>query len=137
MSCDNDVLKGDFKLSNPKSGGHFHLSVFLKRMMDLIISLSIIIICAPFFTILIILTALNGEPPFYTQRRVGLNGRAKGWLDSVLLEELARHGRFRDYYSNFSSYHQSRWRVLSNTDLRSSLNGAIRSSCTIIRLPID
>jgi lipopolysaccharide/colanic/teichoic acid biosynthesis glycosyltransferase len=50
-------------------------SIFLKRAIDLIVSLSVVTAFLPCFAMLIILVALDGGPVFYTQRRVGQGGR--------------------------------------------------------------
>lgn len=50
-------------------------STFLKRTVDLAISLFIVIAFAPIFAILIIIVSLDGGPAFYAQKRVGRHGR--------------------------------------------------------------
>lgn len=56
------------------------ISEGVKRILDIIISMSFILCFLPLFAILILLTALDGGPPFYAQRRIGLGGQAfKCW----------------------------------------------------------
>jgi lipopolysaccharide/colanic/teichoic acid biosynthesis glycosyltransferase len=53
-------------------------SAFLKRQFDVVASLLVIIGLAPVFAAMIILVSLDGGPAFYTQKRVGRNGRTFG-----------------------------------------------------------
>ena len=59
--------KGDYR--------HSLTSIFLKRAIDLIVSVSVITVFAPCFAMLIILVALDAGPVFYAQRRIGRGGR--------------------------------------------------------------
>lgn len=62
-------------LSRKASAAHSWTSAFLKRTIDLIISLSLVTIFAPLFAFLIVLVSSDGGPAFYAQRRVGRDGR--------------------------------------------------------------
>jgi len=56
-------------------GRYSFTSIFLKRAIDLIVSLSVITVFAPCFAMLIISVALDAGPVFYAQRRIGRGGR--------------------------------------------------------------
>ena len=84
------------------------ISRFLKRMMELIISLSFVIGFAPVFAILIVLVSLDGGPAFYAQRRIGRGGRIfKCWkfrtmhvnADEMLAVLLATDEKARQEYT--------------------------------------
>ncbi len=49
---------------------------FLKRAIDLVVSLAALVVLAPVFLLLALLVRLDGGPVFFRQTRVGLNGRA-------------------------------------------------------------
>lgn len=67
-----------FLASRHSSPTHRAASAFLKRQFDVIASLSVIIGLAPVFAAVIVLVSLDGGPAFYTQNRVGRNGRIFG-----------------------------------------------------------
>ncbi|SRR5579884_156132 len=86
-----------------------YISPALKRLIDLLISLSALILFAPLFSILIILVALDG-PAFYAQRRVGQGGRTFiCWkfrtmvvnADEKLAQLLAADEKAREEYETF------------------------------------
>ena len=79
-----------------------------KRMMELIISLSVVIGFAPVFAILIVLVSLDGGPAFYAQSRIGRGGRIfKCWkfrtmhvnADEMLAVLLATDEKARQEYT--------------------------------------
>jgi undecaprenyl-phosphate galactose phosphotransferase len=51
-----------------------------KRLVDIVLSLSLLLMLAPVFLMLAVLSALDGASPFYVQRRVGLRGRPFGCI---------------------------------------------------------
>jgi undecaprenyl-phosphate galactose phosphotransferase len=111
MSIDNSLNilaiilrfhKGDWR--------HSFTSIFLKRAIDLIVSLQVVIVFAPCFAMLIILVALDGGPVFYAQRRTGLGGRTfRCWkfrtmvvnADEKLEALLATDEKARREYATF------------------------------------
>jgi lipopolysaccharide/colanic/teichoic acid biosynthesis glycosyltransferase len=48
---------------------------FVKRTLDIVVSLIAIVVLAPVFLLLALLVKLDGGPVFFRQTRVGLNGR--------------------------------------------------------------
>ena len=52
-----------------------HLSLFLKRALDIVVALVALVLCAPLYLLLALLVKLDGGPVFFAQTRVGLNGR--------------------------------------------------------------
>ena len=50
-------------------------ALFLKRALDIVVSLVAIVVLSPFFLLLALLVKLDGGPVFFRQTRVGLNGR--------------------------------------------------------------
>lgn len=50
--------------------------IFIKNLMDLIISVSLLVLLAPLFCVIAVLIKLDSKGPvFYTQERLGFNGR--------------------------------------------------------------
>src|SRR5271163_3214854 len=93
---------------NNASAARSPISHILKRMMELIISLSVVIGFAPVFAILIVLVSLDGGPAFYAQRRIGRGGRIfKCWkfrtmhvnADEMLAVLLATDEKARQEYT--------------------------------------
>ena len=52
-----------------------HLSLFLKRALDLVVAFFALLFLSPLYLLLAILVKLDGGPVFFAQTRVGLNGR--------------------------------------------------------------
>jgi undecaprenyl-phosphate galactose phosphotransferase len=107
----SDIHVGSLKLAvhNP-AVAHSIISKFLKRSIDLLISLSVVIGFAPVFAILIILVSLDGGPAFYAQRRVGRGGRIfRCWkfrtmvvdAEQKLQQLLANDEKARQEYMTF------------------------------------
>ena len=48
---------------------------FLKRALDIVVSIIALAICAPFFVVIALLVKHDGGPVFFRQTRIGLNGR--------------------------------------------------------------
>ena len=89
---------------------HSRLSEFVKRAMDLLISLSLLCVSAPILVILITLLSLDGGPAFYSQKQVGLGGQIfRCWkfrtmvvdAEEKLKELLARDAETRREYEKF------------------------------------
>jgi lipopolysaccharide/colanic/teichoic acid biosynthesis glycosyltransferase len=107
----SDIHAGSLKLAvhNP-AAAHSIISKFLKRSIDLLISLSVVIGFAPVFAILIILVSLDGGPAFYAQSRVGRGGRLFQCLkfrtmvvnaEQKLEQLLANDEKARQEYATF------------------------------------
>jgi lipopolysaccharide/colanic/teichoic acid biosynthesis glycosyltransferase len=103
----NETLFSDLIASKKK---YSSTSIFIKRLFDIIVSFLIIITFAPFFAALIVLTALDGGPPFYAQTRIGQDGRAfRCWkfrtmvtdADEKLKQLLASNPKARQEYEAF------------------------------------
>lgn len=52
-----------------------YLRSTLKRIFDIVFSLLVLTLISPIWLVAILLVSLDGGPVFYSQRRVGLNGR--------------------------------------------------------------
>jgi undecaprenyl-phosphate galactose phosphotransferase len=105
-----NTIMNNTSVHNRSSANLWRNSTFLKRALDLTISLSVVIAFAPIFAILIIAVSLDGGPAFYAQKRVGQRGRIfHCWkfrtmvadADEKLEELLATDERVREEYSSF------------------------------------
>src|SRR5205085_4568589 len=56
---------------------HFGLNVVVKRVMDIVLSLSTLLLLSPLMALIAVLVKLTSPGPiFYRQERYGLNGRS-------------------------------------------------------------
>jgi Undecaprenyl-phosphate galactose phosphotransferase WbaP len=85
---------------------------FLKRLFDIVFSLSVLILFSPIYIILALLIALSSKGPvFYVQQRVGKNYRSFNCIkfrtmvnnaDEILVEMMAKYPQMREEFeSNF------------------------------------